>query len=506
MKTWAKISTGMVMLGCMSSPVNAGSAPPPRDFGAIQAIQQAADPSAVVAAYANGTAANPDDPKLDEAYVARMVDLGLPEMSYHQAQTLTTRQTNNGLAWAVVAYVDARRGDMVEAISAINLAGQFAPDHQFVARTAGELIAWYDSKADKTKIPDNAKDGLAKVRNALDKQPAFTDAYNTAIKAYQAQTSSQAGAMGGPAAPETAQGQYAPAPQAPEGVSAPPATTVDQAAAAPDQIAPLGYVAAPPAAFYPDYSIYEDYGWGPDLDFFIGPAFVATTPCWWQPCGFWNGCGFEPFGSVCFLGGFGGFHRFGGHGFVGHGGFGHVGTFAGVWHHNALGNGRFFGLPARPAGTVAASTHQGFASRTHGLSSDTASRGWNHSGQPVWTADAARGGATRTIPQPRSLPRAGQSFTRTTPMAPARSWGGPVGAARNSGSVPVYRAPSFTSPHWTHTAHVGGFGGSLPSAPASHYYGGGALSGGFHGGASFGGGGFHGGGFGGGFHGGGGHR
>ena len=43
---------------------------------------------------------------------------------------------------------------MPEAISAINLAGQFAPDNPFVQRTAGEIIAWYD--ADPARYGDNS--------------------------------------------------------------------------------------------------------------------------------------------------------------------------------------------------------------------------------------------------------------------------------------------------------------------------------------------------------------
>src|SRR5690349_11242090 len=123
---------------------------------AIQAIQQAADPSAAVAAYASGFAVDRNNPKLHEAYVSRMVDLGLPELAYHQAQTLTTLEPNSGLAWGVVAYVDARRLDMTAAISSINLAGQLAPDNKFVVHTAGEILAWYDFRADKSTIPDNA--------------------------------------------------------------------------------------------------------------------------------------------------------------------------------------------------------------------------------------------------------------------------------------------------------------------------------------------------------------
>ena len=107
---------------------------------AIQAIEQAPDPSATVAAYVNGAAVDRSDPKLSEAYVVRMVDLGLPELAFHQAQTLTTLESNNGLAWGVIAYVEARRGNLPEAISAINLAGQFAPDNPLVQRTAGEII------------------------------------------------------------------------------------------------------------------------------------------------------------------------------------------------------------------------------------------------------------------------------------------------------------------------------------------------------------------------------
>src|SRR4029077_12868131 len=100
-----------------------------------------------------------------------MVDLGLPELAFHQAQTLITLDSNNGLAWGVIAYVEARRGIMPEAISAINLAGRFAPCNPTVARTAGEIIAWYDVKADKATLSENAKQGLETIRGLLGKRP-----------------------------------------------------------------------------------------------------------------------------------------------------------------------------------------------------------------------------------------------------------------------------------------------------------------------------------------------
>ena len=140
MKTWLKISLGLlVWAGALASACAQPAVSQPLNVNsAIQAIQQAPDPSAVVAAYAGALAFALNHPTLHQAYVARMVDMGLPEMAYHQAQTLTTLQPNNGLAWGVVAYVDARRGQMPEAVSAINLAGQFAPGNEYVAHTAGE--------------------------------------------------------------------------------------------------------------------------------------------------------------------------------------------------------------------------------------------------------------------------------------------------------------------------------------------------------------------------------
>ena len=106
MNTRFNVCAGLLVLagvlGCGGS--EAVTNQPSSVAAAIQAIQQAADPSAVIAAYGSGLAITTTDPRLHEAYVTRMVDMGLPEMAYHQAETLTTLQPNNGLAWGVVAY------------------------------------------------------------------------------------------------------------------------------------------------------------------------------------------------------------------------------------------------------------------------------------------------------------------------------------------------------------------------------------------------------------------
>lgn len=393
MNTWLKVSLGLMVLGgvlgCGGS--EPATSQPATVAAAIQAIQQAADPSAVVAAYGSGIGLAPNDPKLHEAYVARMVDMGLPEMAYHQAQILTTLQPNNGLAWGVVAYVDARRGQMPEAVSAINLAGQFASSNKFVAHTAGEILAWYDLKADKTKLPDNAKDGLTRVRGLVDKQPAFTEAYETARKAYQAQTSAaqtpeqEAAADTGSTASAATAISAAPAPQA---AYAPQATAVPQAVSPYDQVAAPTY-ALPPVVpaytpeYYPSY-----YDMGPDYYYDYGPGWIAPTPwCWWQPCGFWGGCSFFPFGISFAFGGFDDFHHFHHGGDFDHGrGFGHGGRFGhgrdpGFWHHDPHGTASFFGTPARPNASLTQWNHEGFAGRSSTLASSAGTHTWSGAGQ-----------------------------------------------------------------------------------------------------------------------------
>jgi hypothetical protein len=228
-----------------------GESIPSRELAAaIQAIEQAPDPSATVAAYANGAAVDRNDPKLFQAYLIRMVDFGLPELAFHQAQTLTTLESNNGLAWGVIAYVEARRGNMAEAISAINLAGQFAPENPLVERTAGELMAWYDVKADKATLSENARRGLASIRRLLEKHPEFANAYETATKAYKTQAS----------VPEQPPGQS-------HGES--------------------------PGSPRESVNSYSDYNSTWDMDW------VQPVPWWWwQPVGFFAGSNFFPLTTV----------------------------------------------------------------------------------------------------------------------------------------------------------------------------------------------------------------
>ena len=279
MKTWTNPASIWLVSCCvLAVPRTARPAAPrpPLDAVALQAIEHARDPSGVAAAFANGIALDRSDPKLYAAYVARMVELGLPELAYRQAQALTILQPGNGLALGVIACVDARRGRMAEAITDINLAGQFAPENTFVAHTAGELLAWYDVKADQTTLTERDQQGVERLRALLAKQMAFSGAYEAACKGYRA----QAGAELPPA--QAAPGQYAPFAQnrpAPPGPAPQPALQGGLGA-------PLGY-AAPAGGLpyypYPAYYPYPPYSdsfsdWAPQFSEDWGPGWEAPAP------------------------------------------------------------------------------------------------------------------------------------------------------------------------------------------------------------------------------------
>ena len=465
MKTDSILS--LLLAGTLLGATAGAVSPSPVVDSAIQAIQQAPEPSAAVAAYANAIALERTQPKIYEAYLARMVDFGMPELAYDQAQTLTGLNSSNGLAWGVIAHVDARRGDMPEALAAINLAGQSDPENTFIQRTAGEILAWYDLEADKSKLPDQTKAGLDQIRSLLAKRPDYIAAYDKAKEAYQTTSTL-------PAQSTT------PTPYQPPTTAYQPQSSIAPGAYA----SPIpGDTSTPPQAV--DYAAYASYSY--PYDYAYGPGWVAPAPWWWwAPTGFFVGFNFFPFNSVSI------FHD---HDFFRH----HHGFFhhqdGAVFHHDGrfFAHDRFFGTTVRPKATFARLNHARFVNGS-GMSVNT----------PAVPRFQGSPGAIRPAPLFSARPPMMQGFNpafrigagnlRSRAFAPAPRFAGPrfggMGMQHfGMGSRTFAPAPRFAGPRF------GGMG-------VQHF----ALrgGGGFRGGM----GGFHGGGFPGGmggFHGGGGH-
>jgi hypothetical protein len=174
----------------------------------VEAIRNAPDPSAAIAAYADAKSVAPNSLESDNAFVHRMVTFGLPQMAETQAQTLVQTEKENGLAWGVLAYSRATRGDTTQALSDIEQAVKSLPDDAFVQRTAGQLVAWYDTIADQSKLSEVVKQSVEKLRHKLTGKRAYDDAYHAARSAYEEQTNA---AETGPASAEVTPASPVPA-------------------------------------------------------------------------------------------------------------------------------------------------------------------------------------------------------------------------------------------------------------------------------------------------------
>lgn len=149
---------------------------------AISSIEKAPDPSAVVEAYAKAT--EKDSVPLKQAYVKRLAALGVPELAEMQARDLARRGPGDGLSWAVVAFMDARRNNTPTALNDIVTAARLLPDDPFVERTAAQIIAYYEVYAAQNKIDPGLRDSVDQTQKSLGAKPAYVQAYQQAKLAY----------------------------------------------------------------------------------------------------------------------------------------------------------------------------------------------------------------------------------------------------------------------------------------------------------------------------------
>ncbi len=241
----------------------------------IEAIRQAPDPSAAIEAYAKGVAVEPATDTLREAFIQRMIEFGVPAMAESQARELVNRRPNKGLAWAVLAYANAARGQLTAAVENISHAVNLLPNDEFVQRTAGQLLAWYDTMADLPKVPDATKQTVQRVRTKMTDKTAFNETYQEALAFYksaqQAQTEPQAQTTepSGTAGPE--QTYVTPPPQS---------TTYQEYNYVVPYQQPYVYT---PYTYYPYYAYpYYTYPYGYYDSFFVGsfvPDFCLSTHC-----------------------------------------------------------------------------------------------------------------------------------------------------------------------------------------------------------------------------------
>jgi tetratricopeptide (TPR) repeat protein len=119
----------------------------------IAMIKETDNPGDVMSAYARGTAIDANNVALNEAYIRKLLRMGLPQIAYFPALTLAKVDPNNGTALGVIGYNFAKKGDLDHAIPCIVTALDIDPCNPGLLHTGGQLVAMYDAGLDPIDRP-----------------------------------------------------------------------------------------------------------------------------------------------------------------------------------------------------------------------------------------------------------------------------------------------------------------------------------------------------------------
>jgi hypothetical protein len=114
-----------------------------------------------------------------------MLLFGLPHIAYYAALELNRIDEGNGLAWAVTGYMQAKKGELAEALASTLRAAEKLPQDPSVLHNAGQLAAWHDQDPQAPRIPDVVRRALANLKDELAKKEPFAKAYEAIRGAYQ---------------------------------------------------------------------------------------------------------------------------------------------------------------------------------------------------------------------------------------------------------------------------------------------------------------------------------
>ena len=132
------------------------------------AIQEAADPSSAIQAYARATAAGTTNVAAEQAFVHRMVSFGLPEMAETQAAELAQRMPTDGIAWAVLGYMNAKRDQLALGLSDMSMAAEMRRRTPSCCAPPGSLSPGM-TPADKTQAAPQTLTTVESLRKTLER-------------------------------------------------------------------------------------------------------------------------------------------------------------------------------------------------------------------------------------------------------------------------------------------------------------------------------------------------
>jgi len=151
----------------------------------ITEVAAAEDPQSAASAYARGNSVQPDNIKLHEAYMTRMLKFGLVRIAVHPARALLRLDREHPMALSVTGYVYAGDGKLAEAFDATVGAAVNMRQDASVMHNLGQLAVWYDLEPDLPALSPAARRTFEKLRPEFAESREYAQAYEKMADAYE---------------------------------------------------------------------------------------------------------------------------------------------------------------------------------------------------------------------------------------------------------------------------------------------------------------------------------
>ena len=146
-----------------------------------EAIRQAKTPPEAVAAYVEANKLLRGDVQVNEAYMRKMLTFGDVTKAVAGARWLVQSDKDHGLAWGVIAYVDAGRGSLARALAEIVQAAALLGDDPGVMHNTGVLAAWSEASGPAANIPTGLRKTISRSMDKWLEHSAFAEAYQDVL-------------------------------------------------------------------------------------------------------------------------------------------------------------------------------------------------------------------------------------------------------------------------------------------------------------------------------------
>ena len=180
------VSAAVCLLACCAGAGAQDDVSPADIDQAIDAIARAETAQEASKVYASLAGKAPKSVELRDVYMRKLLVLGVPDMASSPARSLSTLDSDNGIAWALVAYYEGKRGQVAKALPAGIEAGERVSLDANTLYNLGQMAAWVDLDED-AKVDQELVARMKRDSRAWRQASTFMDGYERVKSGYEQQ-------------------------------------------------------------------------------------------------------------------------------------------------------------------------------------------------------------------------------------------------------------------------------------------------------------------------------